>query len=324
MDTIELRGLTFYGYHGAFPEERRLGQRFVVDLRLGLDLAPAGQSDDLVKTVDYGRVAETVRSVVEGAPFQLIEALAEAVADSVLRQFSLVQTVAVRVEKPSAPVPTAPLGSIAVQIQRTRRPSPVGVAQIGAVAEPSADMQPSPGGSVLSAEAIRGLMRGEPPLLDPLADPAEQIQPNGVDLRLESVWRMDGLGAIGVANADRSIPERIAVEPSSVGWFHLEPGTYVIRFQEVVALPTDVMAFGRPRSSLLRCGAALHTAVWDAGYQGRSESLMVVYAPAGLRLEVGARVLQLVFVRLDTHTQPYAGAYQGENVPTPIEPSARY
>jgi dUTP pyrophosphatase len=80
------------------------------------------------------------------------------------------------------------------------------------------------------------------------------------------------------------------------------------------------MAFGRPRSSLLRCGAAIHTAVWDAGYRGRSEALLVVVAHEGVRLAPGARVLQLVFVRLEAATRAYSGAYQGENVPT--DPSA--
>jgi dUTP pyrophosphatase len=128
---------------------------------------------------------------------------------------------------------------------------------------------------------------------------------------------MAGMGAIGVTNADRSIPERVPVAPSDDGWFTLAPGAYVIRFEEVVALPLDVMGFGRPRSSLLRCGAAIHTAVWDAGYRGRSEALLVVHAASGVRLAVGARVVQLVFMRLEAPTHGYAGAYQGENVPSP-------
>ena len=172
-------------------------------------------------------------------------------------------------------------------------------------------------GSVLSAAGIRGLLDGEPPLLAPVGDREAQVQPNGFDLTLDSVWRMAGVGAIGLTNAERSIPERVAVAPSSDGWFALAPGSFIIRFREVVALPLDVMAFGRPRSSVLRCGAAIHTAVWDAGYHGRSEALLVVYAEAGVRLAVGARVLQLVFVRLEAPTQSYAGMYQHENVPSP-------
>ena len=73
------------------------------------------------------------------------------------------------------------------------------------------------------------------------------------------------------------------------------------------------MALGLSRSSLLRCGASLHTAVWDAGYSGRSESLLVVYNPQGLDLEKNARVLQLVFSTLTGESQGYTGGYQGEN-----------
>ena len=125
MDTIELRGLTFYGYHGAFAEERQLGQRFVVDVRLGLDLGEAGRLDDLSRTVDYGQVAQTVRSIVEGTPFRLIEALAEALAMAILAGHPAVQEIFVRVEKPSAPVAAAPSGLVAVEIRRRRAPSEV-------------------------------------------------------------------------------------------------------------------------------------------------------------------------------------------------------
>jgi dUTP pyrophosphatase len=173
------------------------------------------------------------------------------------------------------------------------------------------------GGSVLSAAGILSLLDADPPLLNPIFDRDEQVQPNGFDMTLESVWRMEGVGAIGVTNAERVIPERVAVDPSEDGWFTLAPGTYIIRFREVVALPLDVMAFGRPRSSVLRCGAAIHTAVWDAGYRGRSEALMVVYAASGVRLATGSRVLQLVFVRLEAATHAYAGTYQGENLMAP-------
>ncbi|MCC7369791.1 MAG: deoxyuridine 5'-triphosphate nucleotidohydrolase [Chloroflexi bacterium] len=163
---------------------------------------------------------------------------------------------------------------------------------------------------------MRALLDADPPLVSPLTDPDHQIQPNGVDLTLESVWRIESGGALGPTNADRHVPERLPVEPDADGWYQLQPGAYIIRLGETVALPLDLMAFGRPRSSLLRCGAALHTAVWDAGYQGRSESLMMVYNRSGIRLARGARVLQLVFVRLESQTHAYAGVYQGENIPT--------
>ena len=311
LDVIELRGLTWYGYHGAFAEEQRLGQRFVVDLRLLLDLAPAGRSDELARTVDYGKVVEAARAIVEGEPFKLIEALAERIAATILDSFPLVDRVEVRIANPSAPVAAAPSGQIAVQISRARVQG--GSDAASTLERPPAAQIPA-GGSVLTADGIRAMQRLQPPLIDPLPDPEGQIQPNGVDITLESVWRMSGAGAIGQTNAERVIPERQPVSPQEDGWFVLSPGTYVIRFREVVALPLDVMAFGRPRSSLLRCGAAIHTAVWDAGYRGRSEALLVVFAPEGIRLAIGARVLQLVFVRLEAATHGYAGTYQGENL----------
>ena len=165
----------------------------------------------------------------------------------------------------------------------------------------------------LSREAIRRLVDAEPPLVAGLADLQTQIQPNGVDLRLESVWTTAGSGAIGITNDSRVIPDRREVRADGDS-YTLEPGAYVIRLVETVTLPRDLMAFGRPRSSLLRCGVAIHTAVWDAGYSGRSEALLVVYNPAGFRVRRGARVLQLVFVGLDAPTGPYAGRYQGENL----------
>ncbi|MGI8865203.1 MAG: dihydroneopterin aldolase, partial [Rubrobacteraceae bacterium] len=65
-DRILLEGMTFFGYHGALPAERELGQRFVLDIEMRLDLKPAGLSDDLSKTVDYGAVHDIVKEIVEG------------------------------------------------------------------------------------------------------------------------------------------------------------------------------------------------------------------------------------------------------------------
>jgi dUTP pyrophosphatase len=302
LDLIELRDLTFYGYHGVLPEEQRLGQRFIVSVRLRLSLQAAGQSDSLDQTVNYAEVAEAVQAIVEGPPFKLIEALAERIAQETLGQFARVQSITVRIEKPSAPISAVPTSGVAIEIDRSRTASDAGG-------------PPSDRGGALSATAIRALLQNDPPLVSPITDPDAQIQPNGIDATLESVWRIGGPGALGLTNADRVIPERTPVESSPDGWYQLPPGNYIIRLQETVALPLDIMAFGRPRSSLLRCAAALHTAVWDAGYQGRSESLLVVYGADGIRLARGARVLQLVFVRLDAATHAYAGAYQGENIP---------
>ena len=120
-DRILLRGLTFFGYHGATPEERRLGQRFVVDVALSLDLRPAGLTDDLTRTINYSDVYRMVRDVVEGPPCNLIEAVAERIAETLLQRTSAT-AVQVRVTKPWAPIKGIVAGEVAVEISRTSPP----------------------------------------------------------------------------------------------------------------------------------------------------------------------------------------------------------
>lgn len=121
MDRILLTDLAFYGYHGAREDERRLGQRFVVDLELSLDLGPAGRSDDLSQTVDYSHVYQAVREVIEGPSRNLIEAVAEVIAAKLLERFPALQQLTVRVKKPWAPIPGAHLGFVAAEVTRARR-----------------------------------------------------------------------------------------------------------------------------------------------------------------------------------------------------------
>ena len=169
-------------------------------------------------------------------------------------------------------------------------------------------------GAVLDAAAIRRRLVGDRALIRELRDRERQIQPNGVDLTLASLWTLDGPGRVGTADAERVLSPRSELGCGSDGWFDLSPGPYMARMNEVVDLTADLMAFGKPRSSLLRCGVAIHNAVWDAGYVGRSEALLVVYNPGGFRVQRDARVLQLVFCRLENPTEPYRGRFQHENV----------
>jgi dihydroneopterin aldolase len=103
MDRIELRGMSFYGFHGVFPEENKLGQAFYVDLTLGLDLQEAGLHDDLELTVNYASVYYQTKIIVEGKPFKLIEALAEHIASKLLHTYTIVSEIQVRVTKPNPP-----------------------------------------------------------------------------------------------------------------------------------------------------------------------------------------------------------------------------
>ena len=118
-DRIILEGMQFYGYHGVNPEERTLGQRYVVDLTADLDLRLAGETDRLEDTVSYSHIYRTVRSVMEGEPRNLLESAAQAIADSVLAEFP-VEAVSVTVKKPNPPVRGSSIELAAVQIHRAR------------------------------------------------------------------------------------------------------------------------------------------------------------------------------------------------------------
>ena len=167
---------------------------------------------------------------------------------------------------------------------------------------------------VLSRELLYELVAGDPPLVSGWSALDAQIQPNGFDLTLAEVRRHNGRGTIGVSNESRVLPALEPLSPDGEGFLDLAPGIYYVMYNEVVSLPNDVMAFGRPRSSLNRSGVTIHTAVWDAGYSGRSTSLMSVLNPAGFRVQIGSRVLQLVFVGLaKAANEGYQGIYQGEN-----------
>jgi dUTP pyrophosphatase len=178
------------------------------------------------------------------------------------------------------------------------------------------DWQIGPGvDGVLPGDLIHELLRGDPPLATGLPAPDDQVQPNGLDLTLAEIHRFAGAGRVAVANRDRELPALEPIEWDQAGYVQLAPGAYHIVYNETVHLPLDLMALGRPRSSLGRCGATIHTAVWDAGYHGRSTSLLVVANPHGFALQRGARVMQLVFLKLARPAvSGYAGAYQGENV----------
>ena len=105
------------------------------------------------------------------------------------------------------------------------------------------------------------------------------------------------------------------LEFDSEGYVHLAPGPYLLTLNEVVHIPRGLTALAWPRSSLLRCGVLIHNAVWDAGYEGRSQCLMTVVNPHGFRAARDAKILQLVFFTLaQPVTTGYQGAYQRENL----------
>jgi len=159
------------------------------------------------------------------------------------------------------------------------------------------------------------MLEASPPLVENLCDAQQQIQPNGIDLTLKELALFSSSGSLGPGNERRALSITSPLVFDGLGRADLLPGCYLVTYNEVVNLPKNIMALATPRSSLLRCGVSIHNAVWDAGYSGRSQSLMVVYNPQGFRLHSNARIIQMVFFSLSREVaQGYQGMFQGENI----------
>jgi dihydroneopterin aldolase len=118
VDRLALRGIRGFGHHGVFDFERADGQEFVVDVVLGVDTRAAGETDDLGETVDYGQLAKGVKATIESDPVNLVETLAQRIADLCLGE-PVVRWAEVTVHKPDAPVDVA-FDDVAITIYRSR------------------------------------------------------------------------------------------------------------------------------------------------------------------------------------------------------------
>jgi len=168
---------------------------------------------------------------------------------------------------------------------------------------------------VLTRSDIRRMLDNQPPLIADAVDLDEQIQPNGIDLTVREVAFFSSRGRLSTSDRSRELSALTRLEFGVDGGLDLLPGPYLVTFNEVVTLPDYVMALGRPRSSLNRCGVSMHSAVWDAGYSGRSQSLLVIYNPHGFRLHRNARIMQLVFFYTSGSVDKgYNGKYLNENL----------
>jgi dUTP pyrophosphatase len=166
---------------------------------------------------------------------------------------------------------------------------------------------------VLTDREICARLAATPPLVEGLIDQRTQVQSCGIDLTVRTVSRYTSAGAIDFDNSGRELSGTEVVHWND-GWLQLPQGPYHVIYAQCVNLPADVMALAYPRSSLLRCGVSLYTAVWDPGYSGRAEALLVVHNPSGFRLGRDARVAQLVFTVLgDAVDNPYNGRFKNEN-----------
>jgi 7,8-dihydroneopterin aldolase/epimerase/oxygenase len=118
-DSIFINGLLVHAHHGVMPHEEKVGQRFMIDIEVTIDLAAAGSSDRLADTASYASIVEVATRSFTGKSFRLVEAAAAQVADAVLTEFPRIQSVRVTVHKPHAPI-AAIFNDIGVSILRTR------------------------------------------------------------------------------------------------------------------------------------------------------------------------------------------------------------
>ncbi|WP_138419970.1 dihydroneopterin aldolase [Aquibacillus sediminis] len=119
MDKIYLNKMEFYGFHGLFPEENKLGQRFYVDLVLETDLKQASISDKMSDSIDYGQIFQVTKEIVEGRPRNLVEAVAGDIAEKLLETFKQINGCWIKVYKPDPPI-AGHYQSVAVEIYRER------------------------------------------------------------------------------------------------------------------------------------------------------------------------------------------------------------
>lgn len=169
--------------------------------------------------------------------------------------------------------------------------------------------------SVLSINELRVLLNSKPPLIENFIDIESQLQPNGIDLTVGEIATLDSAGCIAKDNKDRVISNNTKLKFDNQGRLHLTPGCYLVTCNEIINMPLNLTAIAQSRSSFLRCGVSIHNAIWDAGYSGRSQALMVVYNPHGFTIYKNARFIQLIFIKLGQSVEKgYNGIFQRENI----------
>lgn len=152
-----------------------------------------------------------------------------------------------------------------------------------------------------------------------------QKQSCGVDLTIKKIEKFLNNGIVDFDNSTRKLPELQIVNPKNsaiqkgedkVGGYLLSPGCYLVSFNETLDIPKDRVGIARPRSTMLRCGCTVETAVFDAGYIGKPQCLLVVHNPHGLVLGMNAKVIQIIFMEMNDEVSGYSGQYLYENIDT--------
>ena len=143
----------------------------------------------------------------------------------------------------------------------------------------------------------------------------KQLTPNGFDLSVSKVFEFDSAGDLDFSNSERVVPQgkelipKKRKEEDKYGWWYLPKGAYKIRTNETVNLPNNLAALGFTRTSLLRMGVLTQNGIWDAGFKGKGEFILVVSNSHGINIKQNARVIQLMFLGVD-ETEGYNGIYK--------------
>jgi len=167
---------------------------------------------------------------------------------------------------------------------------------------------------MLNKEEIKQLIEKEN-LIKDYINLDKQLTPNGFDLTVGEIFKFDSPGALDFSNSQRVVPQGCKIPPQKekkedkFGWWELERSAFKIKTNEVVSLPNDLVALAFSRTSLLRIGAFTQHGIWDAGFRGRGEFILVVENPCGIRLKENARIAQLVFLKTE-ETEGYKGIYK--------------
>jgi len=166
---------------------------------------------------------------------------------------------------------------------------------------------------ILSSEEIKERILKEK-LIENFIDLETQLQPASFDLTLDEIYLLTSSASIDFTNKERKLPNYKKIEFNN-DWIELNNGIYLISFNEIVNIPNDLLAFVRPRSSLVRSGATIFSSLWDPGYSGKSNCLLVVLNENGIKLKKNARIAQIVFFKLfSPASKIYSGIYQNEGI----------
>jgi dUTP pyrophosphatase len=151
---------------------------------------------------------------------------------------------------------------------------------------------------------------------DTVVDKELQVQPAGIDMTLRKIegFVMNSHGTLDFDNSRRKKPETALIPFDIRDRVFLNKGVYLVTVDPITTVPLDCRGTAKPRSSLCRMGATIHSAIWDPGYKGESQFLLEVVVQSGIELYKGARIAQLMFDRLGEETFAYDGVYQGSGL----------